>query len=342
MNMKKGQRVIIFSITIICLIGLLYTFKSFRFSTSQETSKLTGFPIWYEIEKSEASIAWFGYLIIIIFCSTLASLIFTHNKSIPKVYISYFIFPDHPDDNHSSTLSTKLFNKILAYFSLFTFISDLALQILYPGKLWSSFDSFHSLLELIIILYLTFGQFKFFIFFICMKYIILVNLLTITLKWPLDAIWFKMQDLMLDFALVIIFLRIYIRTYLYIKNQDSSQFPEGNDPQEEFNSNTKFSKFTNQIILLPIAAFVHMFGTIATLFVHPTGDMIFMLSHAVSFLMYTFYIYLDTHYTTNISNFKNIVLPYTPTWKLLFIFLWSIILSIFILRITALFLLISV
>lgn len=128
-----------------------------------------------------------------------------------------------------------------------------------------------------------------------MKYIILVNLLTITLKWPLDAIWFKMQgkrktyktylkyftlifffliflkDLMLDFALVIIFLRIYIRTYLYIKNQDSSQFPEGNDPQEEFNSNTKFSKFTNQIILLPIAAFVHMFGTIATLFVHPTG-----------------------------------------------------------------------
>lgn len=80
-----------------------------------------------------------------------------------------------------------------------------------------------------------------------------------------------LKDLMLDFALVIVFLRIYIRTYLYIKNQDSSQFPEGNDPQEEFNSNTKFSKFTNQIILLPIAAFVHMFGTIATLFVHPTG-----------------------------------------------------------------------
>lgn len=26
-----------------------------------------------------------------------------------------------------------------------------------------------------------------------MKYIILVNLLTITLKWPLDAIWFKAQ-----------------------------------------------------------------------------------------------------------------------------------------------------
>lgn len=72
---------------------------------------------------------------------------------------------------------------------------------------------------------------------------------------------------MLDFALVIIFLRIYIRTYLYIKNQNSLQFPEGSDQEE----NTKFSKFTNQIILLPIAAFVHMFGTVATLFVHPTG-----------------------------------------------------------------------
>jgi hypothetical protein len=71
----------------------------------------------------------------------------------------------------------------------------------------------------------------------------------------------------LDFALVIIFLRIYIRTYLYIKNQDSLQFPEVSDQE----SNTKYSKFTNQIILLPIAAFVHVFGNIATLFIHPTG-----------------------------------------------------------------------
>jgi hypothetical protein len=93
--------------------------------------------------------------------------------------------------------STIFFNKILAYYSLFSFISDLALNILYPGKLWSSFGSFHSLFELVIILYLTLeGQFhknKFFMFFICMKYIVLINLLTITLKWPLDAIWFKAQ-----------------------------------------------------------------------------------------------------------------------------------------------------
>ncbi|GBB93616.1 hypothetical protein RclHR1_00220050 [Rhizophagus clarus] len=322
-------------------MGILYSFKSLKLSSSQETSKLTGFPVWYEIEKSETSVAWFGYLIIINFCSTLASLIFTHKKSIPKAYISYFIY-DHPssqDDNHS-TSTTKFFNKILAYYSLFTFVSDLTLIILYPGKFWSSFGSFHNLLELIMILYLSLeGQFhknKFFMFFVCIKYIVLINLLTITLKWPLDAIWFRAQDLMLDFALVIIFLRIYIRTYFYIKNQNSSQFPGVSD-QEDINTTIKFSKFTNQIILLPIAAFVHMFGSIATLFIHPIGEMIFMLSHAVSFMMYTFYIYLDTHYTTNISNSKNIVLPYTPTWRIIFIFLWSIIFSVFILRLTALF-----
>jgi hypothetical protein len=52
MIIKKGQRVIIFLLTLICLIGLLYSFKSLKLSSSQENSKLTGFPLWYEMEKS--------------------------------------------------------------------------------------------------------------------------------------------------------------------------------------------------------------------------------------------------------------------------------------------------
>ncbi|RIA88931.1 hypothetical protein C1645_825549 [Glomus cerebriforme] len=313
--------------------GLSYSFKSLKIlSSQQENSKLTGFPIWYNIDKSEASIAWFGYLIIVTFGSTIISLILTHNISIPNAYISYFIFPDwsSPDDNPPN-VQTKSFNRILAHYTLFSFIPTLTLYILEPGKLWSSFDSFHNLLELIIILFLTLeGQIhknKFIMFFICSTYIVLVNLLTITLSWPLDAIWFKSQG-------KILFKKIYFRTYLYIKHQETLQLPA--EINNQINSR-KFSKLTNQVILLPIAAFLHMFGNVATLFVHSTGNMIFMLSNAIAFLMYTFYIYLDTHYMTNISNSKHIVLPYTPTWKLVLIFLWSIILSAFIIRITALF-----
>src|SRR5581483_340791 len=115
----------------------------------------------------------------------------------PKAYISHFIFPDYPSSKNinPSNLTTKAFNKCLAYYALFTFITSLTLYILDPGKFWSSFSSLHNLLELIIILYLTLdGQFhknNFILFFICLTYIVLVNLLVASFKWPLDSIFFK-------------------------------------------------------------------------------------------------------------------------------------------------------
>jgi hypothetical protein len=136
----------------------------------------------------------------LIFCSSIISIIFSYNKSKSKAYVSYFIFPDYPTTlkNIPSNITTRSFNKKLAYYTLFVFITSLNYYILEPGKLWSTLNSLHNLIELIIILFLTLeGQIynnTFLVFFICSSYIILVNLLITILKWPLDYIVFKAQS----------------------------------------------------------------------------------------------------------------------------------------------------
>ena len=148
-------------------------------------------------QQISASAAWVP--IILIFGSTVASFALAYKKTMPKTYVSYFIFPNYPSskENNPSNLTTKVFNKCLAYYALFTFIAGLTLYILEPGKFWSSFSSLHNLLELIIILYLTLdGQFhknNFTSFFICLTYVFLVNLLVTSFKWPLDSILFNAQ-----------------------------------------------------------------------------------------------------------------------------------------------------
>ncbi|UZO27139.1 uncharacterized protein OCT59_019345 [Rhizophagus irregularis] len=334
------RRLILFSVTVICLVGILYSFKLIKLSPpQQERSKLTGSPVWHgEIENFDQQILNSGTLvpIMLIFCSTIISIIFSYKKSKSKAYISYFIFPDYPTTlkNNPSNITTRSFNKKLAYYSLFVFVTSLNYYILESGKLWSTLNSLHNLIELIIILFLTLeGQIHkntFLVFFVCSSYIVLINLLITILKWPLDYIAFKAQNLILDFTLVILFVRIYLHTYYYIKEQ-KPVLPSHSDDQEENTANKKLKFIThpNQVLLLPLAALVHVFGIIASyvLINNIIGNIAFLVSTAISFSIYSFYIYLDTHYTTNTFNSKNIVLPYTPTWKLIIIFSWSIILS---------------
>src|SRR5581483_9033069 len=62
LSLKKGfvkklrkmiRRIIIFLITVICLIGLLYSFKKIKLSQyQQEFSNSTGFPVWHGELKS--------------------------------------------------------------------------------------------------------------------------------------------------------------------------------------------------------------------------------------------------------------------------------------------------
>uniref|UniRef100_U9V119 Uncharacterized protein n=1 Tax=Rhizophagus irregularis (strain DAOM 181602 / DAOM 197198 / MUCL 43194) TaxID=747089 RepID=U9V119_RHIID len=113
----KMRRLILFSVTVICLVGILYSFKLIKLSPpQQERSKLTGSPVWHgEIENFDQQILNSGTLvpIMLIFCSTIISIIFSYKKSKSKAYISYFIFPDYPTTlkNNPSNITTRSFNK---------------------------------------------------------------------------------------------------------------------------------------------------------------------------------------------------------------------------------------
>ncbi|RIA88932.1 hypothetical protein C1645_218950 [Glomus cerebriforme] len=182
------------------------------------------------------------------------------------------------------------------------------------------------------------------VFFICSTYIVMINLLIIAIKWPLDYLFFKAQNLILDSALLIILSRIYLHTYYYIKDQKPllpqtvEAAEEGGDQENKEEIITKKLKYIthpNQVFLLPLAAFVHILGNIVSylLINNIIGNIVFLLSNAIAFSMYSFYIYLDTHYATNRFKSKNIVLPHTTTWKLVFIFSWATIFSATVVRV---------
>lgn len=64
---------------------------------------------------------------------------------------------------------------------------------------------------------------------------------------------------------MILFVRIYLHTYYYIKEQ-KPVLPSHSDDQEENTANKKLKFIThpNQVLLLPLAALVHVFGIIAS------------------------------------------------------------------------------
>src|SRR3954449_2806620 len=80
--------------------------------------------------------------------------------------------------------------------------------------------------------------------------------------------FFFPSDLILDFTLAILFTRIYLHTYYYIKDQKPmlpSHSAEADDQEEKTaNKKLKFITHPNQVFLLPLAALVHVFGVIAS------------------------------------------------------------------------------
>lgn len=67
---------------------------------------------------------------------------------------------------------------------------------------------------------------------------------------------------------MILFSRIYLHTYYYIKEQKpvlpSHSAKEDDQEENTANKKLKFITHPNQILLLPLAALVHVFGIIAS------------------------------------------------------------------------------
>ncbi|GBB99788.1 hypothetical protein RclHR1_03630016 [Rhizophagus clarus] len=259
----RGCTVITYFVILILLLLSFALNKNSRYPIAAP-SRFTGYPTWHEELDNFDQQSYDTSLLFLIITSILSgyySLIWASNRDLPKKYVTYIY------QENGSRIPATWFNKAIAYYIVFTSVAGIALFYLDTGKLWSTFGILHNIWEVCILLLLHQGgkiTSSFFFAFIAI-YVIMVTLLDIVLPWPLDAIWFKAQGLCADCALFIVFVRIYLATREYVKEQSSAQLPITNEDDlspsdEEPSVSPKIIKHPNQILLLLFASFLHILG----------------------------------------------------------------------------------
>nr|CAG8446972.1 8683_t:CDS:10 [Entrophospora candida] len=220
-------------------------------------------------------------------------------------------------------------------------LATITLFIFDIGKLWSIFGTLHIIGEVIVMLLLSQGGkiSSYWFYGIVGGYIFLVNVINISLSWPYDAIWFKWQGFCSDFAILIVFTRIYLSTSEYVREQTSAQLPiiddedmnmENSSSRNEENSIApKIINHPNQLLLLCFASFIHILGNVVHTFNPFDGRryIVLNLSYAITFPCIALYIYLDTHCTSVLQS-KRILLPDTPDWKVIVITIICIVVAL--------------
>ncbi|CAG8498737.1 1301_t:CDS:2 [Diversispora eburnea] len=165
------------------------------------------------------------------------------------------------------------FNKTLGFYCLVTAFTNLISFWLDIGKIWAAFGLMHNALEILILVNMHYGgriKSSTFIGFFLL-YISITAGMSLFATWPYDALWFKMQGLCLDWALVIQFTRTYFNTKKHIKNDsDVNSLIRDDDNEERGERRNVFYNPENdvivhhpyQILLLIVASGFHIFGNI--------------------------------------------------------------------------------
>ncbi|KAG9293886.1 hypothetical protein G9A89_019224 [Geosiphon pyriformis] len=318
----------------------------------QDTSKLTGYPAWHPVIKAfeaEKYQAFVEFSFITLGVSGYYTLRWTSytSKTGSGLQNSYF-------SKNGVAFPTTLFNRLLAGYVSITFIASVTYILFDIGKLWAITGSLHNVFEIAIMLVLHNGgkvTSHAGFFGLLAGYLILVNILSITLSWPFDGLWFKWQGLCSDWALIIQFTRLYYGTQKNLKENGTSLpiFTSTSEqgeiqssslgeliPEEQYNFFPTSVHHPRPLILLILAAIIHIIGNITnTLLVdNLKAFYAFQLSYTITYSLYSFYIYLDTHCTGITTPRKRIYVPDTSRFKVICVVLWSIFLSSATIRLT--------
>ncbi|CAG8498776.1 1303_t:CDS:2 [Diversispora eburnea] len=220
-------------------------------------------------------------------------------------------------------VSSFEFNKALGVYCLVTAFTNVILFWADIGKIWAAFGLIHNALEIIILVNMHYGgriKSNTFIGFFLL-YVSITAGISLFATWPYDALWFKMQGLCMDWALVIQFTRTYFNTKKHIKNEsevnplirddDNDERGERNDVV--YNSeNGVIAHHPYQILLLIVASGFHIFA--------------FGFTYTITYPAYAWFVYLDTQTITVLPR-KVIYLPDTTRWKIVVVTICSIALS---------------
>ncbi|CAG8712271.1 20165_t:CDS:2, partial [Cetraspora pellucida] len=226
-----------------------------------------------------------------------------------------------------------------------------AFIILDSGKLWSSIRILSTVAEISLLACIHYGgEIKSIRYWVwVLRYSIIVVIGCVWFDFPYDAFWFQIQAQSVQAALVITFFRLYFATRKNLHNHRSSHLintehenpdpnvpPEDsipNEPNSEYPLPLSFLPQPKQLVGLIFASSVHFLGdSIYVLFPnHPSAYLLSALSYALSYGVFAYYIWLDTHCYRMLPR-KRIYVPETSTWKVICITIFSITIALVVTR----------
>ncbi|CAG8451796.1 96_t:CDS:2 [Ambispora gerdemannii] len=325
-------------ISLLALVILVITFPKPGKVPPQAPSDSTGLPTWHGPTDFDYNRRYsiFTFSLVLQTFAAIYAFKWTNNAAnLPRKIASYF-------SDGTTSVPTTTYNRLLAFYSLFTALAALALLAFDIGKLWEAFGLWHNLWEVAIVALLSQGgKMKSVTRYVLGLgiYFIGVNSIILFVDWPFDAVFFKFQGLIVDFALFIIYTRIYLNTRKHVREESGEHLPlisERNENDSGSNEPTRplLIDHPKQLLLLVAASLVHVFGNLSNTFKpeSASADLLFHISYTITFPLYVLYVYLDTHGASVLPQ-KRIYLPAPAAWKTAVIIIWSTFLSLLSIRI---------
>ncbi|KAJ3125580.1 hypothetical protein HK098_008369 [Nowakowskiella sp. JEL0407] len=304
------------------------------------------FPAWHPLADfmtAEPAIVSFIWQFIVCALCTVAAIVLIYNS--------------RGKSNLNATLAFYIFGTCGAIASFIFFDS---------GKSFSILGVLHNTGEVVLLLlFVTGGKLKNWILPFTLFYYSIVIALIIVFPWPFDAVWFKIQGLISDFALIIHFYNLLIankhsQTTQYlpvntnstnhtngistlignvssaIGRRDSSEEENETVPEEIGVSLDEATSWTRFYFPLA-AAFIHAFGNTPTTMFGKSAFWydLFLFSYGVAYPLYTYFIYLNIKAEDSKSLKGRVVWPEYTKFDHVKIFVVSLILDLIVMAFAA-------
>ncbi|KAF0484462.1 patatin-domain-containing protein [Gigaspora margarita] len=315
-------------------------------------STLTGYPTWH-IDVPGLDANRFNTILLfsssICFFASILSFYWAYYPPHDKRLISHFY------KNDSIVTSTRYFNLLLANYIFFTWLSFVAYMIFDIGKLWSPIGLLCNVAEISLLACVHYGgkitAIKYWVW--VLRYFIVVIIGCVWLDWPYDALWYQVQAQTIEVLIVITFIRLYFTTRKNLHEHENhlppnteQDNPEPGDqsedtipqePSSEYPLPLSFLPQPKQLIALVFPSIVHLLGdSLFLIFLnHPNAYLLGSLSYALSYGIFAYYIWLDTH-CYKILPRKRIYAPETSTWEVICITVISVTIALVLSRLSCL------
>ncbi|CAG8672773.1 6724_t:CDS:1 [Funneliformis mosseae] len=332
---KVGTIIAIIAVSV-SLVILFLSFASVKMDVDipQDNNTRTGYPVWHPPfpghygEDQDATIL--ASVILMAVGGYFAYKWTLFDTKTNEELVTYLV------DSAFNKTTSIYFNQILAAYSLVTCITGIAYLAFDVGKLWVTVGVFHNGLEVVLLIALHQGGKIVSNKFLAWMILYFVSALgfSIFLDWPYDTVWFKMQGLCQDFGLAITFTRIYFATRNGYGDETHQRLFDVESPREHngvkeytFGSVTRFTP--NFVLLLVLASYTHILGNVyaTILYTRSSSYLVLSFTYCITFPIYCYFVYLDTHSVATPPSQKYIILPDTNKPKVVLITLSVLFLS---------------